>query len=219
MKMPQMSPNAILCWAAAITGIGIGLVAYQRWYEQQRHEHFVANVRYQIATHWHKDGAMKFAHIQSVTLSQTQPDWFHGEVVYKLGDYEKKLPLHVLMKDDKTEWTIDAPNRMPLKLETYGAFQVFYEWPITDQQAGKAIGWLDEQGHIGKETGAAFLHKAEAAFVLHMPMNDGIPADAEMVKLAEGIAKGLSADVFAGSPVKVHLCDRQLRSIEIVKSR
>jgi hypothetical protein len=50
-------------------------------------------------------------------------------------------------------------------------------------------------------------------------MHDGIPADAEMVKLADDVAKGLSADVFAGSPIEVYLCDRQLATLKVVRDR
>jgi hypothetical protein len=71
---------------------------------------------------------------------------------------------------------------------------------------------------IGNDAGSALLHKEGTAFALHMPMHDGISAEAE-IKLAEGIAEGLSADVFAGSPVEVLLCDRQLATLKVVKSR
>jgi hypothetical protein len=104
---------------------------------------------------------------------------------------------------------------MPMRVETHVAFQVFYEWPITDEQAGRFVGWFDEHGHIGKDAGSALLRKEGAGFVLHMPMNDGIPLDASLVKLGADIAEGLSADVFARAPVEVHLCDRQLGPLKV----
>jgi hypothetical protein len=180
----------------------------------------VAQIRQPITAKWAGDKAMKFVRVGAVKLTHIGHDGYHGEVEWHMEQYTSTVPIHVVgVHGQPLERKIAAPGDMPLKVETYVAFQVFCEWPITDDQAGRFVGWFDEHGHIGNDAGSVLLRKDGPAFVLHMPMHDGIPADAEMVKLAVGIAKGLSADVFVVSPVDVHLCDQQLRTIKIVKSR
>ena len=111
-----------------------------------------------------------------------------------------------------------APNDMPLKLEMYGPAQVFYVWPITDAQAGKFAAWVDAEGGIGKEPGSFFLSKIGSAYVYHWTTHDFLVDAAFESAIAER-AKRLSAEVFGGAPVEVHLCDQELKTLRVAKDR
>jgi hypothetical protein len=191
-----------------------------RYRSRQNHTAQIeAQAKYHVAVRWRADPAMKSVTVEAVKLESKGNGEFVGHVEYSMGSYRSAVPISITPEGKPFAWKIDAHNDRPVKLENYGAFQVFYEHSVTDEQAGKAIGWLDEQGHIGKETGAAFLRKAGPAFALHLPMHDGISVDAEYDAIAADVAKRLSAEVFAGAPVEVHLCNRQLKTLKIAKDR
>jgi hypothetical protein len=164
---------------------------------------------------------MKLVTVDAVSVEPNGNGEFAGTVEFSMGGYHSTAAIHAKGEGNPAIWTwkMDAPNNLPIKLESYGDFQIFIEYPVADHEAGKAVGWLELQGHLSKDGGNAMMRKNGTAFVLNFPLNDDVPADAKMEANAREIAKGLSADVFAGAPVEVHLSDRKLNTLKVVKDR
>jgi len=213
----EINQKTVLGWMIGIAAAVIGFMAYNHWYHQQREDADTANVaalvKHQIATLWHPDSAMKFAQIQSLTLKPTQPGEYHGELVYTFGEYEKKMPVSAMRKPDGSfDLSLDAPNNMPMRVETIVTSQMFFEWPVTEDEAVPLACWLALRGLIGDEPGTSFLRKEGAKFVYHIAVEDRLWPNPELEKIATDIAMRLPVEVFADGPVEVHICDQKLRT-------
>ncbi len=102
-------------------------------------------------------------------------------------------------------------------LEVNGG-DLIYTSRVTGEEAVRLGEYLVESGFFDETEKTVHLTKTGTTYEFRMVVRDGVSEEDEFLELAVIFARELSANVFGGSPVDVHFCDDQLRTLRLIPS-
>jgi hypothetical protein len=101
------------------------------------------------------------------------------------------------------------------KLEFNGG-ELYYTSSVTSSEANKLGQYLVKVNFFNGDNKAVQLNKTGSTYEYRMVVKKGMENDEEFIKIAKGMAKDLSSNVFGGNPVDIHLCDDHLKTLRVV---
>ena len=102
------------------------------------------------------------------------------------------------------------------KEKNFKGVQLFYTDAVTEAEADALGAYLIEQEFADGEEKTVQLNKTGKTYEFRMVVKKGIEKDQENISMFKIVAAELSANVFKGEPVEVHICDDQLKTIQVV---
>ncbi|MFI5172324.1 MAG: hypothetical protein ACHQFW_08025 [Chitinophagales bacterium] len=98
----------------------------------------------------------------------------------------------------------------------FNGVQLFYTSSITEAEADSLGNYLIAAQFADGEKKSVQLNKDGDTYEFRMVVKEGYDTNDEFFAIAQAFASELSAGVFHGSPVEVHLCDDQLETLREV---
>ena len=102
------------------------------------------------------------------------------------------------------------------KEKDFKGVQLFYTEAVTEAEADALGDYLIESEFADGEEKTVQLNKTGKTYEFRMVIKKGVEKDPEYINLAKTYAAELSANVFNGKPVEIHLCDEALKTIQVV---
>ena len=94
--------------------------------------------------------------------------------------------------------------------------QLFYTDAVTEAEADALGDYLIKSEFADGEEKTIQLNKTGKTYEFRMVIKKGIEKDQDYISVVKIYAAELSANVFKGEPLEVHLCDDQLETIQVV---
>lgn len=101
------------------------------------------------------------------------------------------------------------------KLEFNGG-ELYYTSAVTEAETKKLGDLLVSEGFYDGTKKTAQLNKTGSTYEFRVVTKSGAADDTKMIEVFKSVASELSAKVFNGSEVVVHLCDDNLKTIKVV---
>ena len=99
----------------------------------------------------------------------------------------------------------------------YKGSNLFYVSGIIEKQARKLGEYLVKNGFFQEgNRGTVQIAKQGDTYHFRMVVKEGMDKDMEFIKTAGIFAATMSRDVFEGKNVEMHLCDPQLKTLQVV---
>lgn len=99
----------------------------------------------------------------------------------------------------------------------YNNSVLLYTSTVTEDEARKLGDYLLETGFFKKDNkGTTQLTKEEDVYQFRMVIKEGADQDMEFLKIVGLFAAQLSQNVFDGEVLEIHLCDKQLETLQVV---
>ncbi len=102
------------------------------------------------------------------------------------------------------------------KLEFNGG-ELFYTDAVTEDEANKLGKYLVSSDFFDGNKKSVQLDKSDGRYLFRLVVKEGYDKNDEYKVLAKLMAYQLSANVFDGKPVDIHLCDNQLKTLSVVE--
>lgn len=99
----------------------------------------------------------------------------------------------------------------------FDGVQLFYTENVSEEEADKLGEYLIASGFADGAEKSVQLEKANETYQFRMVVKDGFEQKEEFIALAKQFANEMSADVFDGAEVEVHLCDDRLKTLKVVE--
>ena len=102
------------------------------------------------------------------------------------------------------------------KMLTFNGGQLYYTSSVTLDEANKLGRYLVPVEFFDGNEKTVQINKTGNTYEFRMVIKQGIENDQEFIQISKQFCKELSADVFDGKQVDVHLCDDQLKTLRVV---
>ena len=102
------------------------------------------------------------------------------------------------------------------KMLTFNGGQLYYTSSVTLDEANKLGRYLVPVEFFDGNEKTVQINKTGNTYEFRMVIKQGIENDQEFIQISKQFSKELSADVFDGKQVDVHLCDDQLKTLRVV---
>lgn len=99
----------------------------------------------------------------------------------------------------------------------YNGVQLFYTDAVTEAEADALGNYLITAEFADGEKKSVQLDKTNGNYLFRMVVKEGYESNDEFSVIAQAFAADLSTNVFNGSPVEVHLCDENLKTLRTVQ--
>ena len=93
--------------------------------------------------------------------------------------------------------------------------QLFHTSAVTREEADKLGNYLVESKFFGAKPITAQLNKIGHTYEFRLVVQPGVAQDAFSIQRFRGMGRTLSREVFDGQRVVVHLCDHNLKTLEV----
>ena len=93
---------------------------------------------------------------------------------------------------------------------------MFYTDAVTEAEADALGTYLIESEFADGEKKTVQLNKTGKNYEFRMVVKEGTENNQEYIKSCKIVASKLSANIFNGKPVEIHLCDDKLETIQVV---
>jgi hypothetical protein len=97
----------------------------------------------------------------------------------------------------------------------YNGVELYHTQNITDAEAGKLGDYLVSSKFADGTTKTVQITKQGNTYQFRFVLKDGADKDPSLPKTLKYMASILSARVFNGQPVEVHMCDDQLKTLKV----
>lgn len=102
------------------------------------------------------------------------------------------------------------------KMLEFNGGDLYYTGGINEDEANKLGQYLvTEKFYDGNEK-TVQIRKNGNTYEFRMVIKKGLDNDQEFIQIVKQFAKEISANVFEGNHVDVHLCDRHLKTLRVV---
>jgi hypothetical protein len=102
------------------------------------------------------------------------------------------------------------------KEKTFNGVELYHTDKVTDAEADSLASFLLRQKFADGNTKTVQLTKSGNTYQFRFVVKEGIDKDPEYAKTTKFFASLLSADVFNGAPVEVHMCDDRLNTLKVL---
>ena len=102
------------------------------------------------------------------------------------------------------------------KLEFNGG-ELYYTKNVTETEAKKLGDYLVKENFYDGKPKTAQLDKDGASYQFRMVVQPEKRKDEQILALMKTFASEVSRDVFNNAPVEVHVCDEQLKTLQVIK--
>ena len=102
------------------------------------------------------------------------------------------------------------------KLLEFNGGQLYYTTNVTVDEANKLGKYLVSEKFFDGNEKTVQINKTGNTFEFRMAIKKGIENDQQFIQIFKQFANELSASVFEGEKVDIHLCDRYLKTIRVV---
>lgn len=110
----------------------------------------------------------------------------------------------------------DVVNRTDQKL-LFGSSELIYNAPITAAEATRLGAYLEhEEFFTSGDSKTVQLRRPDKSYEFRIIIKKGLEHDPETIAVMKAISQELSAKVFNGQQVDIHLCDDMLRTVRVV---
>ena len=99
----------------------------------------------------------------------------------------------------------------------YNGGELYYTDKVTEADAKKLGDYLVKEEFFDGKPKTVQLNKEGSAYQFRMVVIKEKQNDAAAIEGMKDIAKELSANVFNNAPTEVHICDDQLKTLQVVK--
>ncbi|MBN1150744.1 hypothetical protein JXA84_05945 [candidate division WOR-3 bacterium] len=109
-------------------------------------------------------------------------------------------------------------NSWGTKITYENGSALYYKSPVTEEEAHSIGKYFQEAGWFDKNTNEKTVQvlKIAGIYQVRFPVKQGYDEDSEYIETCRLMAEEISSYVFFGSPVEVHLCDSNLRTLVVV---
>jgi hypothetical protein len=108
-------------------------------------------------------------------------------------------------------------NRHGKKVKENGC-EVHYKKPVKKSRAKKVLKFLNETKFCNGDRKSLQIRKEGEGFEFRMVVKKGKEKDAKILQVMATYAAQLSASVFDGKRVEIHLCDKRLKTLKVVEA-
>lgn len=102
------------------------------------------------------------------------------------------------------------------KEKDFNGVQLFYTSTITEAEANSVGNYLIKNKFADGVKKTVQLNKSGNTYEFRMVVKKGIEQDEEYLAAFKVLAAQISADVFNGKQVDIHLCDEYLKTLRVV---
>lgn len=94
---------------------------------------------------------------------------------------------------------------------------VYYKDGVTKEEAVSLGTFLEESSFTNGKAKSVQIVKQDDTYQFRMVIKDGYEDDPEYIEMAEAYSASISSSVFHGAQVEMHLCDKDLETLRVVK--
>jgi hypothetical protein len=102
------------------------------------------------------------------------------------------------------------------KLVKFNEGELYYTSAVTTDEVDRLGQYLVAEEFFDGNEKTAQLNKVGNTYEFRMVIKKGLENDQDLIQIAQEFANQLSADVFAGNQVDIHLCDEYLNTLRVV---
>ncbi len=102
--------------------------------------------------------------------------------------------------------------------KTYNGVELYHTKSVTDAEAGKLGDYLVSSQFADGKTKTVQLTKSGNIYQFNFVVKDGADKDTSIAKSTKLFASMLSAQVFNGAKVEIHMCDEYMKSLKVFAS-
>ena len=102
--------------------------------------------------------------------------------------------------------------------KTYKGVELYHTKNVTDAEADKLGDYLVTEKFADGNAKTVQLAKSGSVYQFNFVVKEGADKDSSILKNTKFFASVLSAQVFNGAPVEIHMCDKYLKTLKVFAS-
>ncbi|MEN6496498.1 MAG: DUF4339 domain-containing protein [Thermoguttaceae bacterium] len=103
------------------------------------------------------------------------------------------------------------------KTLTFTNGEICFMPPVTESEASRLGGFLLANKFFDGDRKTVQIKKSEGVYQFRIPVKTGSEQDEAFVDTCTASCRSISRNVFKGAPVEVHLCDKHLNTVRVVR--